>query len=78
MIDALTESYQGIYGRVLGYTTKPVEDWKEGQSAVYFKALYDYVEAERQSVCAETWIQNQIDAITELIASINYKLSLKG
>ena len=78
LIDALTESYQGCYGRVTGYTTKPVIDWKEGQSAVYFKGLYDYVEAQRAGVSDATWIQNQIDQISELIASIMYKLTLKG
>jgi len=78
LLDALTESYQGCYGRVTGYTTKPVVDWKEGQAAIYFKGLYDYVEAERQSVSDATWIQNQIDQISELIASIMYKLTLKG
>jgi hypothetical protein len=77
LIDGLIESVQGIRPRVVGYTTSPLVDWKEGQSINYFKGLYDYVAKERAGVGSETWVQNQIDEIAQLIAETLYQLSLK-
>jgi len=77
LVDGLTESYQGCNGRVLDWTTKPLLNWEEGKSASYFKALYDFVQKNRQSVSSETWVQNQIDEIATLIAETMYLLTLK-
>jgi hypothetical protein len=76
-VDGLIESLQGIKGRVDGYTTKPLVDYKEGQSVSYFKGLYDYIQKEREGVGSESWIQNQVDTIAELVAETLYQLSLK-
>ena len=78
LVDGLVESYQGCYGRISGYTTKPLVDWKEGQSATYFKSLYDYVQSTRTGLDQATWVQNQIDEIAALIAETMYQLTLKG
>ena len=77
-IDGLVESIQGVYPRIGSYTTSPLVDWKEGGSTVYFKGLYDYVETNRKTIPQqESFIQNQIDNISELIADTLYQLSLK-
>lgn len=75
-IDSLVESLQGFIPRITGYTTKPLVDWKEGQSMEYVKMLCDYVEAERQGVGTASWIQNQIDELQQLLYQIKYELSL--
>lgn len=77
LIDGLVESIQGIRPRVVGYTTSPLVDWAEGKSLIYFKGLYDYVAKERAGLGTETWIQNEVDTIAELIAETLYQLSLK-
>jgi len=76
-VDGLIESLQGVKGRVDGYTTKPLVDYKENQSEVYFKSLYDYIQKERAGLGSESWIQNQVDTIAELVAETLYQLSLK-
>ena len=78
LTDSLVEGMQGCYPRLTGYTTKPLSDWKEGQSSTYFKGLYDYVQSTRKELSQDTWIQNQIDGIAELIAETMYLLTLKG
>jgi hypothetical protein len=77
LVDSLTESYQGTYGRVMDWTTKPLTNWEEGKSATYFKALYDFVQKNRQSICTDTWFQNQVDTIAQLISETEYLLTLK-
>jgi len=76
-IDGLVESIQGYGPRIGGYTTKPLVDWAEGQSMAYFKGLCEYVAIERNGVGTESWIQNQIDEIMELLYNTKYQLSLK-
>lgn len=77
-IDSLVESIQGIYPRITAYTLSNPVDWKEGGSVVYFKGLYDFVQKNRSTLpCQDSWIQNEIDNIAQLIAETLYKLSLK-
>lgn len=76
-VDGLVESIQGIRPRVTGYTTKPLVDWTEGGSTVYFKGLYEYIQKERAGLGSESWIQNQVDEIAQLVAETLYQLSLK-
>lgn len=77
LIDGLVESLQGYGPRITGYTTKPLVDWSEGQSMTYFKGLCEYVQAERLGVGSESWVQNQIDELQELLYKTKYQLSLK-
>jgi len=78
LMDGLVESVAGIYGRPQGYTQIEPNDWTSTDDTIaYFKNLYQYVETERKSLYSETWIQNQIDTISELIASTIYLLTLK-
>jgi hypothetical protein len=77
LLDGLIESVQGIYPRIGSYTLVNPVDWSEGISTTYFKGLYGYVQEHRTMVYQETWIQNQIDEIAQLIADTLYQLSLK-
>jgi hypothetical protein len=77
LLDGLIESVQGIYPRITSYTLSNPVDWSEGYSTTYFKGLYDYVQKHRTMVYQETWIQNQIDEIAQLIAETLYQISLK-
>jgi hypothetical protein len=78
LLDGLVESVQGYTPRILSYTLSNPVDWTEGGSTIYFKGLYEFVETNRKDIpCQETWVQQQIDNISELISNTRYKLSLK-
>jgi hypothetical protein len=77
LVDGLVESVQGYGPRIVGYTTKPLVDWKEGQSLDYLKGLCEYVYNERAGLGTESWIQNQVDEIMQFLYQIKYELSLK-
>jgi hypothetical protein len=78
LLDGLVESVQGVYPRILSYSLVSPVDYSEGVSTTYFRGLYDFVQKNRGSLpCQETWVQNQIDEIAQLIAETLYQLSLK-
>ena len=79
LVDALVESYQGKNGIASGYTSpEKFADLSSNSNALkYFKALAIFVE-KSHSKFKETWIQNQIDTISELIYSTIYKLENLG
>ena len=78
LIDGLVESVSGIYGRPTGYElVNPVDYQSVEQVQAYFQALYAEVQSERMVTFQESWIQNQIDGIAELIAETLYLLTLK-
>lgn len=74
LIDGLVESYQGKHDIITGYKTIDIEDYKSTEQLIsYFKGLDESIEKNRKSV-KESFIQNQIDTIQELIYSTLYKL----
>lgn len=74
IVDGIIESYQGKYDVVTGYNSIKTEDYKSSEQVVkYFKALDSMVEKNRKSV-KESFLQNQIDTVQELIYSTLYKL----
>lgn len=74
LIDGLVESYQGKYSILKGYKQFPIEDYKDNTTTInYFKELCDKV-TDLRSCCKDTWIQNQIDNVCELLNSTLYKL----
>ena len=78
LVDGLVESVSGIYGRPMGYElVNPVDYQSVEQVQAYFQALYTEVQTERMVTFQESWIQNQIDGIAELIAETLYLLTLK-
>ena len=77
LVDGFVESVQGIYPRITSYTTSPLVDWTEGGSTIYFKGLYEFIKTGRTSLPQDSWIQNEIDTIAELVAETLYLLTLK-
>lgn len=76
-VDGLVESLQGIKPRIQGYTTNKLVDWKPDASTLYFQSLYQYLNKERANLGSESWVQNQVDEILQLVAETLYQLSLK-
>lgn len=78
ILDGLVESVAGIYGRPVDYTGHDPENYVSNEQVMtYFKKVYDYVQTERQNIYQETWVQNQVDEIAELVARTLYLLTLK-
>ena len=74
LVDGIIESYQGKYDVVNGYNSIKTEEYKSSEQIIkYFKALDSMVEKNRKSV-KESFLQNQIDTVQELIYSTLYKL----
>jgi hypothetical protein len=77
LIDGLVESASGIYGRPQGYDVHDLADWTSTDDTIkYFQSLYTYVQTERKNQYQDSWIQNQIDEIAQLIAETIYLLTL--
>lgn len=74
LTDGLVESYQGEHDIITGYDSMKLEDYKNVEQLIsYFKDLDLAIEKDRKSV-KESYIQNQIDTIQELLYSTLYKL----
>ena len=74
LFDSLVESYQGKHGIISNYKCDGFEDYKSGEQVIsYLKELDNSVESLRKSI-KESFLQNQIDTIQELIYSTLYKL----
>ena len=74
LVDGIVESYQGKYEIIAGYKTIKTVDYKSTEQVIsYFKELDKNIEKNRTSV-KESYIQNQIDTVQELIYSTLYKL----
>ena len=74
LVDGLIESYQGKYDVITQYNSIKNEDYKSNEQVIkYFKALDLMIEKNRKEV-KESFIQNQIDTVQELINSTVYKL----
>ena len=74
LVDGLIESYQGKYDIITQYNSVKNEDYKSNEQVIkYFKALDTMIDKNRKEV-KESFIQNQIDTVQELINSTVYKL----
>jgi hypothetical protein len=74
LVDGVIESYQGKYNVVKNYETMDIENYSGVDQLIsYFKDLDKTIEEKRKSV-KESYLQNQIDTIQELIFSTLYKL----
>lgn len=74
IVDGLVESYQGKYGILKGYSSySTLEYTDKNQVITYFESLVDKVCALRDSV-TDSYLQNQIDNVMELLESTLYKL----
>jgi hypothetical protein len=74
LIDGIVEAYQGKYGIVKGYTNFNLMEYNNTQQVIaYLDTLCKAVYATYETI-EDTYIQNLLDGITELIKSTIYKL----
>ena len=74
LIDGIIESYQGKYGLLTNYKSFKNQSYKnKNQVLKYFTSLLNMIE-EKRDCCDDSYIQNQIDTVQELIYSTMYKL----
>ena len=74
LVDGIIESYQGKYGIVGKYTSYDIENYDNNSQVIkYFQGLEKDVDGLRDSV-KDSYLQNQIDTIVELLNSTIYKL----
>ena len=74
LVDGVIESYQGKYGIITNYKTYDMEQYSNGKKTIsYFTGLLKVID-ENRDCCEDSYIQNQIDTIQELINSTVYKL----
>lgn len=73
LVDEFVEAYQGKYGIIRGYSS-PATFREDDNLIIYFKALSQYVDKRRGAVADDTYLQNLIDEIYQLIETTLYKL----
>ena len=74
LVDGIIESYQGKYDIIKNYDSIKTEDYKSSEQVInYFKSLDTMIISVRKEV-KESYIQNQIDTVQELLYSTLYKL----
>ena len=74
LVDGVIESYQGKYGLLTNYKSFKNQSYKnKNQVLKYFTSLLNMIEEKRDSV-DDSYLQNQIDTIQELVYSTMYKL----
>jgi len=76
IIDGLVESYQGKYGIIEFKEVNNLDNDASFENIIkYFTNLCTFLEKERKDAkLQDSWIQNQIDNISELLYSTKYKL----
>jgi hypothetical protein len=74
LTDGLIETFQGKYGILENYTNLPLKNYTDNAQVVsYFMQLEDVVQVLRVNF-EDSYLQNQIDNVVELIESTKYKL----
>lgn len=74
LVDRIIESFQGKYGLLTNYKSYKNQSYKnKNQVLKYFKQLLNIIE-EKRNFCDDSYIQNQIDTVQDLIYSTMYKL----
>jgi hypothetical protein len=74
LIDGLVESYQGKYAIIESYKSYDLVSYKSTENTIkYLQDLCKKIESLRDC-CKDSFIQNQIDTVCELINSTLYKL----
>lgn len=73
ILDGIAESIQGRYGIITSY--KMSETIREDNNPrMYFDGLCKFVETMRTKLPQDSYLQNQVDTVVELIESTKYKL----
>jgi hypothetical protein len=74
LIDGIVEAYQGKYGIIKGYSNFNLMEYNNAQQVIaYLDALCKAIYATYENI-EDTYIQNLLDGITELVKSTIYKL----
>ena len=74
LVDGLIESYQGKYGLVEEYNTYKMRKFESVENCIsYLESLGEMINEKRESV-EDSFLQNQIDTVQELLYSTLYKL----
>ena len=74
LVDGIVESYQGKYDLIKTYESFAIDPYSDkAQLETYFKALSKKVQDVHKQT-EDTYLQNQLDTVNELIASTLYKL----
>ena len=73
LVDGLVESIQGRNGIISGYNLQ-FNVREDNKPLIYFQALVKYVEVVRERLPQDSYVQNQIDEIVDLIETTKYKL----
>lgn len=71
LVDAFAETYMGVYGKFASF---PDVYHSPKDPIQYFESLQRFVADARKDIAPEPQLQNQIDAIADLIDSTVYKL----
>ena len=74
LIDMIAEGIQGRYGIINGYRM-PESIREDNNPKIYFEGLCKFVEMMRKEIPQDSYIQNQIDTVVDLIESTKYKLT---
>jgi hypothetical protein len=72
-VDGLAEAYMGCTGKGLVFSGVQVQ--VGGDCIADVRALYEYVEKSRAALGAESHIQNEVDTVLNVLASMLYKLN---
>jgi hypothetical protein len=74
LVDGLTETYQGKYGILIDYKSYSLVNFVNIEQVIaYFDELCNQV-YELRKVFTDSYIQNLIDGVEELLYSTKYKL----
>ena len=73
LIDTIAEGIQGRYGIITGYRM-PESIREDNNPKMYFEGLCKFVEMMRKEIPQDSYIQNQVDTVVDIIESTKYKL----
>lgn len=78
LADGIIEASQGCYGKLKGWTNFEIQDWiSTKDTQLYFDELSKTIAAMRLELPQDSWLQNLIDGVAELVEDIKYLLTLK-
>ena len=75
LIDALVESYQGKNGIITDYTNFNLKQYTGKEQVIVYLETLCNAAYQAYEITEDSYLQNQIDTVTELIKSTIYKLS---
>jgi hypothetical protein len=75
LIDGLVESYQGKNGIITDYTNFNLKQYTDKEQVVAYLETLCNAAYQAYEIVEDSYLQNQIDTVTELIKSTLYKLS---